>query len=221
MKERPILFSGEMVRAILRGCKTQTRRVINPQPIINEHGIVTGPLKWTPSGGIYVWNVEQWKEIAASYSSPYGQPGNLLWVRETWRAGREDNGLKPSELDPKHTDLWWEADHSSLRRLNGKPGKKRPSIYMPRWASRITLQVTGVRVERVQDISAIDAMWEGIEKAHKPLNRVTIEADPGSSTACAAIADFHKLWDSINAKRGHGWYSNPWVWVVEFDRREQ
>jgi len=285
MKERPILFSGEMVRAILRGCKTQTRRVINPQPIINEHGIVTGPLKWTPSGGIYVWNVEQWKEIAARYSSPYGQPGDrawqtglvpsdgwyyvrdfsedrpvwlrrfdggllwgwnerddpeaieieglsldtiqwkrpgdLLWVRETWRAGRKDNGLKPSELDPKHTDLWWEADHSSLRRLNGKPGKKRPSIYMPRWASRITLQVTGVRVERVQDISAIDAMWEGIEKAHKPLNRVTIEADPGSSTACAAIADFHKLWDSINAKRGHGWYSNPWVWVVEFDRREQ
>jgi len=226
MKERPILFSGEMVRAILRGRKTQTRRVINPQPIINEHGIVTGPLKWTPSGGIYVWNVEQWKEIAASYSSPYGQPGNLLWVRETWRAGREDNGLKPSELDPKHTDLWWEADHSSLRRLNGKPGKKRPSIFMPRWASRITLQVTGVRVERVQDITENDAYAEGIGDPaydHEIFGGCLahIGGGCGACANCDPISHFKYLWNDINASRGYGWDKNPWVWVVEFDRRER
>jgi hypothetical protein len=96
-------------------------------------------------------------------------------------------------------------------------GKTRPSIFMPRWASRLTLEVKDVRVERLQEISASDAMWEGLANAHEPINKKTIyKLGKYSSTGQAAIQEFAGLWDSINADRGFSWESNPWVWVVEF-----
>lgn len=186
MAERPILFSGQMVRAILDGRKTQTRRVVKP------------PAPFAPGDDILVeWATGQIK-------CPYGQPGDLLWVRETWAANRIFDDSSPRIVGNDHHGIWWKADHSSYRPLNAKPGRWRPSIHMPRWASRITLEVTGVQVEQLQEITTEDALAEGIAKHEQWTPRV----------------QFSELWDSINAKRGYGWNSNPCVWVVEFKKVE-
>lgn len=177
MKEYPILFSSEMVQAILEDRKTQTRRVIKPQP----------PELW---GGI--------SEIAAMINhSPYGKPGDRLWVRETWTTHENDKGAdcllyKADVPDPENYGPW------------------RPSIFMPRWASRITLEVVGVRVQQVQDISHTDAIAEGVEDTDK--------APYGFAVTSYAIANYRVLWNLINAKRGFGWAVNPWVWAIEFRR---
>jgi hypothetical protein len=182
MKERPILFSGPMVQAILDGRKTQTRRVVKPQP---EYWEQTGgyhyPLDKKPYRGAPVGRVRSIDE----YRCPYGQPGDRLWVRETWHqyAGGE---------------VIYRADYGPESYQAGAKGW-RPSIFMPRWASRITLEITGVRVERVQDISADDARAEGV-----------------SAPDVLPRSKFATLWDSINAKRGYGWDMNPWCWCVEF-----
>ena len=167
MKERPIIMTGESVRAILEGRKTQTRRVIKPQPR----------------------NGKDWR-------CPYGQSGGRLWVRETWQAqsitGEWWHKVKKDER-PLHN--WSVVDRATLpASLNEMPPKWISPLFMPRWASRITLEVTGVRVERVQDISEDDAIAEGT----------------GSTSV------YRLLWDSINAKRGYSWDSNPWVWAVGF-----
>lgn len=177
-----------MVRAILDGRKTQTRRVVKKipcacgvwdpteTPAIDERGHYM-------EGHSGVW----WCECCLSdpIKCPYGKPGDRLWVRETW--GRLDiNGTVEYRADenPKSVGVW------------------RPSIHMPRWASRITLEITGIRVERLQDISEDDARAEGVTAI--PL--------PGGKRCY--VAEFSNLWESIN---GDGsWNLNPWVWVVEF-----
>jgi hypothetical protein len=178
VRERPILFSGPMVRAILEGRKTQTRRIINP--------------KW--------WRCldpeNEQDRIAALSMCPYGQPGDRLWVRETWAMMPD---CHPVDSYPVYraTDPGWDDSNSGLR--------WRPSIHMPRWASRITLEITCVRVERLCEISDEDAIAEGIteQEAEDPTY-------DGSQPAWA----FMTLWDSIN---GFGsWAANPFVWVVEF-----
>lgn len=185
MKERPILFSGEMVRAILEGRKTMTRRVIKPQP--------AG--EWAAPG---------------KTACPYGQPGDRLWVRETWR--------KTNWTDEPNRGEWrvfWRATEKEDSRNNGL---WRPSIHMPRWASRILLEVVSVRVERVQDISEEDARAEGVEwQNERPCWVNYLDREDWSPTARDS---FRTLWDSINAKRGYGWDANPWVWVVEFKKIE-
>lgn len=185
MKERPILFSGEMVRAILDGRKTQTRRVIKPQP------------------------PESVSEGYTTYFCPYGIPGDRLWVRETF-APRLD-------VDPI-TELARARHYAMYKADGGDPhdpmhwhpyDKWIPSIFMPRWASRITLEITNVRVERVQDISVSECRAEGIPQAS-----FSSQTDRDAQVH----GEFMQLWDSINAKRGYSWESNPWVWVIEFKR---
>lgn len=217
MKERPILFSGEMVRAILDGRKTQTRRVIKPQPIFIKD------LDGLGIGEFLGWHKSKVEFIDSIHGSlerhcPYGQPGDRIWVRETFAARFEYDQCKPTEIHPTQnifyladgkTDIekrYPEIEHSSR-------GKWRPSIFMPHWASRITLEIVNVRVERVQDISDEDAISEGVtlEMRGRGLSR----KPRGPRMAYA------RLWDSINAKRGYGWDTNPFVWCIEFNRVEK
>lgn len=204
MKERPILFSGPMVRAILEGRKTQTRRVMKPQP--------------TLKGSQWVWRDYQWMadkqhpmDVITGGSlapCPYGKNGDRLWVRETW--WHDDDGLF-YRADQSEDSPWLEA--SQHRPSSGSKWGWRPSIHMPRAASRITLGITGVRVERLQRISEADARAEGvtIEGRHS-VGYCTGEHLPPS------IRAFRDLWDGLNAAPGHGWNANPWVWVVQFRR---
>ena len=187
--ERPILFSAPMVRALLAGTKTQTRRVVKLRgaEVIDERGWQTvflrSPWPWSPEADAWV-------------PCPYGAPGDRLWVRETWAAPHDRDHLRPREI-PNGTRIHhrasWEGPSGLLWR---------PSIHMPRWASRITLEVTGVRVERLQAISEEDAKAEGCPFDEPP---------PGKPWAW-----FRKLWMDING--AESWASNPWVWVVEFKR---
>lgn len=203
MAEKPILFSGEMVRAILAGRKTQTRRVITPQfRQMWGQGVGRGDSAYSvhvdikePDGS--------WKWLMC----PYGKPGDLLWVRETWQALFDtDTGVDwwedtPVELrTPEHlADAIYRASHTD------EDCSWRPPIHMPRWASRLTLRVTAVRCERLRDISRADCAAEG----------VAVPPDPGW------VMGFADLWDRINAKRGYSWASNPFVWVISFERVSQ
>lgn len=182
MKERPILFSGPMVRAILEGRKTMTRRVVKPNLFIERNGGNLPPIEQSHAYfGVF---------CSRHVSCPYGQPGDRLWVRETWARGMTDEELYYRATDKEITD---EEREEGMR--------WKPSIHMPRWASRITLEVTEVRVERLQGITEADSVAEGI----KPLQG-------------GAVSDFRLLWDHLNASRGYGWDANPWVWVVSFRR---
>lgn len=170
-KERPILFSGEMVRAILDGRKTQTRRVMKHQ------------------NGAHL----------AFQKCPHGNPGDCLWVRESFRLSV-----------PAHEGQTGYPIYRANFKDDPILGIWKPSIHMPRWASRITLEITGVRVERVRDISEEDAKAEGWPRDQ--------ELFPTVNTSYKANLWFERLWDSINAERGFGWDVNPWVWVLEFKR---
>jgi hypothetical protein len=190
VKERQILFSTPMIRAILEGRKTVTRRIIKPQP--REVRIQGGD--WLCDDGRIL--------------RPYALPGGHLWVRE---------GFAWSGYEKSHDHVWYRADGERGGGINW-----RPSIHMPRWASRITLEVTGVRVERLQEISARDAVAEGIECPLMRLDDARLaEAsrwaggfDTGSCQLVRVL--FRDLWDSINGPGS--WESNPYVWVVSFRR---
>lgn len=194
MRERPILFSADMVRGIRDGRKTQTRRVIVPQPVDSW---MTGP-NWSEyykDGKKNLWIEHPTKHT--EIKCPYGVPGDRLWVRETWYA-RNYGGKPCSRVD-------YAADYARPDFLKENGSKKHPSIFMPRWASRIALEIVKVRVEHVQDISEADAVAEGF-------------SDNGAhgSAHCTARYGFHCKWDSLNAKRGFAWDENPWVWCIEF-----
>lgn len=209
MKERPILFSGPMVRAILEGRKTVTRRVVKPQPdFLGSMTDPTTPFKTLGAG------------LHGQIVCPYGQTGERLWVRETCRAEELISG--EDGVRYLADDAWMMIKDDSraaidwLRLYNYAQDKGRmvPSIHMPRWASRILLEITAVRVERLQDISGDQAEAEGVDAA---LCRQFLETSP-SRHECkeAVIHGFAGLWASIN---GNGsWDANPWVWVVEFKR---
>lgn len=180
MKERPILFSAPMVRALLDGSKTQTRRVVKPRHLAQ--------IDLSRGGCVANW----------SKPMPYGQPGDRLWVREAF--ARIDGQTRP----------WIETDYRATYQHGDRLGdtlgiKKRwkPSIHMPRHASRITLDVAGVRVERLNDISEADALAEGI--THSTLNDPRVE--------------YRWLWESINGPES--WAANPWVWVICFKKWEK
>ncbi|QRI88699.1 hypothetical protein JQN63_20425 [Delftia lacustris] len=207
MRERPILFSGPMVRALLAGTKTQTRRVVKPQP------------DSTHSGFPY-WNVggyrASWCRSAADGGPlvpanpllcPYGQPGDRLWVRETFGHFERNENFKPG------CEVFYRADGNCLEL---EPW--RPSIHMPRWASRITLEITGVRVERLQDISEADARAEGIEcMAGDPECGYRNYLDQtGQDWSLSPRESFQSLWESINGPAS--WSANPWVWPLDLRR---
>lgn len=195
MKERPILFSGPMVNAILNGTKTQTRRVIANIP----HG-VTG-VTHNNARDIWFW----WDgRLAGEVVNRYGKPGERLWVRETFR---------PSVCG----DFAYRADKQIYEISEAKILSKaypslrwKPSIFMPRSVSRISLEITNVRVERLQDISEEGAKAEGVTRLPRHNNDVYGETNREA---------FERLWDQINGKK-HPWASNPWLWVVEFRRVE-
>jgi hypothetical protein len=183
MKERAILFSGDMVRAILEGRKTQTRRPIKAQP---ENGI---DICLYSDTGFGIKN-ENGGCLCKSPKCPFGQAGDQLWVRETWGV-----------MADKYHRIAYKADDSTAEVvLEGK--RWRPSIHMPRCASRITLEVDEICVERVQDINYEGMIGEGF---------TAIEQFDGC---------FSQVWDSIYYKQGAGWAANPWVWVVKFHRLE-
>lgn len=209
MKERPILFSAPMVRAILAGAKTQTRRVVKQHvygngfhfdgreilchndylpPSAMLMDVKHGKIEYTTS------NLEGWET-----ECPYGQPGDRLWVRETWRQAYPKTEYSQGVVYRADAPRALGMDEYSDRH------KWRPSIFMPRAASRITLEVTGVRVERLQDISEADACAEGVHSTG------TIGRD-----WMGATENFALLWDQINGAGSCA--SNPWVWVVEFKR---
>lgn len=191
--ERPILFNAPMVRALLEGRKTQTRRIIKPQPAANPlaKSRVAEPLRykqfaWFEGGSM--------PDIASA--CPYGQPGDRLWVRETWLPLTMDSaGLHIEYSDGAISAVQPDPD---FPRCVHYPSRLKPSIHMPRWASRITLEITKIRVERLQEISEEDALAEGVEY-HQ---------------AVTARSMFHELWNSINGVGA--WDKNPWVWVISF-----
>ena len=208
MKKRPILFKGAMVRALLAGTKTQTRRVVKPAPqMITENTITT----WDGPPTALQYQLERMGK-----GCPYGQPGDRLWVREN---GWERPDLSPRQLR-EGADTWppYEYDAQPVMcwadgELKGYGWKRRPSIHMPRWASRITLEITSVRVERLQDISEADAAAEGLHYTSERLDRWSAD---GSSWVATPQNAYRALWQDINGPES--WAANPWVWVVEFRR---
>lgn len=211
-KERPILFTGPLVNAILKSDKTQTRRVIRTE--------------W--------WRCLDPEDPddrnAAIKQCPYGQPGDRLWIRETFRyvilksdlhysVNYKAGGWKSCKRHgPKSLDV---TKATSYEGSEAWPWK--PSIHMPRWASRLTLAITNVRVERLQDISTNDALAEGVnltpfwmpnELNARPFGEKWWD-DFYFWTNYPQLV-FQRLWDSLNARRGYPWTSNPWVWVIEF-----
>ncbi|MBC2658609.1 hypothetical protein H7A76_24490 [Pseudomonas sp. MSSRFD41] len=199
VKERPILFSGPMVRAILEGRKTVTRRTVKQDWIQSDRT----PLE-TCKGVFHFW-------CSGEHSCPYGCPGDRLWVREAWVADAQVNAVAPRDLS-QGEPIRYPADGGA--RQTGcamiTPGKSRPSIHMPRWASRILLEITTVRVERLQDITPDQAIAEGV----RPADDGFFEVDKNVHLGADPRESFEMLWRST----GGDWNANPWVWVVEFRR---
>lgn len=229
MSERPILFSGPMVRAILDGRKTQTRRVVKPQP----------PIRMTAPTG-YEFSV-----AGHDYMCPYGKTGDRLWLRETWKYDnwtedgepfvryKSDNTVLlkdfPDEWVDKVEDIWANLSERSNIKIDGvaRDRRWRPSIHMPRWASRINLEITGVRVERLNDISRDDAVAEGVDwkSCPKYQSMENFQAQRMAekmgkygvlSLTIDYVGGYQKIWESINGPGS--WDANPWAWVVEFKR---
>jgi len=229
MKEHPIPFTCPMVRAILAGEKTQTRRVV---------------ARTNSTISSRQWSAEDWADLdfldATEDGAPYRKsvPGldrggylrvdrkrggerphevqcrigtrDVLWVRETWRTDERFDFIKPSEIENGSIDF--KASLPELLNQNVTAplnGKWRSSRFMPRWACRLRLRVVSVRAERVQEITADDAIAEGVWHGCE-------DNPPATPQDCFAV-----LWDSINAKRGYPWESNPWVWRIEFERIEE
>lgn len=214
MKERPILFSGEMVKAILEVRKTQMRRVVKPVRGFEHHDII----KIGMPHSAYPWAIwrhnAQTERVGVMQHCPYGQPGDRLWVREAANLAFID-GNKIGihyRVEPEREFIFNRGGSSPYKFI-----KWTPSIFMPRWASRITLEITKVRVERIQDISRNDIRNEGAYPCCVYcMGRGDQECDLSDSCSDDYSYVWRGIWDSINAKRGFGWDANPWVWVVEF-----
>lgn len=204
IKEKPIIFSTEMVKAILENRKFQTRMVIKPQPD-HCHRDVIG--KETP------YSTEGWNKLLPQIGEkeikwPW-QVEDILWVRETWCMVTALN-----DCEGKHSNQCGGIDSWDYYKADGKilPSdfKWKPSIRMPRAAARLFLKVKDIRVERLQEITAEDIRSEGL---------------PSMGVHCSdyelAIAEWKTHWDNLNAKRGYGWGLNPWVWVISFERVNQ
>jgi hypothetical protein len=188
MKERPILMRGPLVVATLEDRKWKTRRVITPQPPrqlfrVDQNDFNAWVLASRDNPDEPDWSF--------SIRCPYGSVGDRLWVRETWAQHPDEAGIIWRATDPG----WDDNDYGI---------KWKPSIFMPRWASRLTLEITDIQVERVQQITPADKEAEGLNESQ------------GYGPAA-----FESLWNEINAKRGYSWGENPWVWVISYKRVPQ
>lgn len=205
---RPIIFNGEMVRAILDGKKTQTRRTLKYQPV----DILPMPPRDNPKEKTWATLDVRGETIDENRGKVircrFGFLGDRLWIRETWQAQTIDDLWWHEVAKEDRPNFNWAITNPINPAFDTVPPKWLPSIHMPRWASRITLEITDVRVERVQNIKPIEVISEGIYEPHYGYSK---------SEGIAAILRMEQVWDSIYAKRGHSWESNPWVWVVEFE----
>ena len=202
IKERPILFSGEMVRAILEGRKTQTRRIMKPQPSSAPHI----PEIQHREKSTAIWPCETHPGQDYFAVCPYGLVGDRLWVRECWSQNNEQ--ISDSVMD---TRVVYRATSGRPATDNGVSKPWRPSSHMPRWASRITLEITGIRVERLQAISYRDCLAEGCPPVP------CYDDAPEPETILAAIqGNYQSRWESTNGPGS--WNANPWVWVLTFKR---
>lgn len=221
MKERPILFSGPMVRALLSGQKTQTRRAIKPQPFIDDRGNVVwpDPKKGPANYGQHMDGQPNWDSIIR-WRCPYGQVGDRLWVREahsihdTHGQHRKD-GLRwgpwadlPTQMNEEGTKIAYFREGFD----RCAPGKWRPSIHMPRWASRLTLEITEVRVERLLACSDADARAEGLKWVTPGMWSVDRSLPIIGNDARKV---YFELWDHINGPGSAA--ANPWVWAITFE----
>lgn len=204
MKEHGLIVATSGVQAILEGRKTQTRRVIKPQPCY-EDGLYDQGWLWE---GLFHNNEADLKQlIPLSGKCPYGQVGDRLWVKETWVE------------DPMHAgEALYKADGNPLvdEALRYHQISWRSPRFMFRKDSRITLEITGVRVERLQEITLIGAEAEGFALAG--FEQGCSACDTKNHSYYGGIIHFAEYWDSLNAKRGYSWEANPWVWVIEFRR---
>lgn len=227
MKERPILFNSVMVRAILDGRKTQTRRIVKPEPVQPCEGAYFD--KYNKGTQWNWWTSDNKQCLNQIIKCPFGKVGDSLWVRETW-----------GHFEPVYDGIEWIPDRPFLKSGERKFGKGYidaniiwavdgpfawsdedsceevsrwiPSIHMPRWASRINLEITDIKVERLNDISEEDAKAEGIED---PIS-VMMSYDPNADLVDSYVAAFCSLWSSVYGQ--DSWKSNPWVWVINFKR---
>jgi hypothetical protein len=242
VSEKPILFNTEMVKAILDGRKTMTRRVIKPQPVLVQHQDEGFHFEWNGYQVDFVHDI-----IDIEIHAPI-KVGDKLYVREAYYlCSVGDDYCKviyPSDDVHRCIDLNEQEEKDALRIIRADNDNYRtgchPSIHMPKWAARLWLEVTAVKVERLQDITALDCVYEGINLPEVP-NAVYPLPTPGGFdkwskkrqdewfmgaartmyfAQCLDIenhfSDFKILWDSINSKRGLGWQTNPWVWVYTF-----
>lgn len=213
MTEHPIIFSTDMVKAILDGKKTQTRRVIKPQPIYLHLNIEQPDLRKQIIEGI-AGRCEYWQDnnTGKTIHCPYGQAGDRLWVKETF--------CQVCYKRDRVEDVCLKEDCIRNQTMSPTCGMKWTSaIFMPHWASRITLEITKVRVERIQDITEGDAEAEGTNppiKNGNNINAISTFSLDNPKPYPLAIARFRALWDKINTQRGYSWESNPWVWVISF-----
>jgi hypothetical protein len=232
MKERPIIFSVPMVKAILntkpgvwpaepidpeKPYKSMTRRVINPQPILKGHFWELGGAGWSD-------NIKSFHPVPCHslFNRMPHKPSDVLWVRETWLS-------VPWVYDKEDSD---ENSHAYFYRADGEIAQQhnldpeadqwRPSIFMPREAARIYLELKSIRVEQLQSISVEDCIAEGMPCDNKINNpdQATHESIKNWNLTYAQFL-YKELWDSLNAKRGYSWESKPWVWVYEFMRVER
>lgn len=209
-EERPILFSAPMVRAILDCNKTQTRRAMRDQPCMLPD-FNRGHLSVRVRGAVHQAFTPKFPPVRC----PYGRLGDRLWVRETWRESRDSSAwhyAADGTILPKQRDKDLQAFLAHRAPFTWESYKWRPSIHMPRAASRITLEVTGVRVERLQDISEADALAEGIAPAHGGFGLPAGE----HFHAADSRQSYFSLWEAINGPGSVE--ADPWVWVVDFKR---
>lgn len=207
--EKPILFSTEMVQAILAGRKTMTRRVVKPQQLIKGDGSLNTCFMTN-----HLWkkvHKEMPMAFGPIYFCPY-QIGTVLWVKETWRVVKVDDIHKKMLVDyladkSERVVKFSTERYDKFRKFYKKNGWQ-SSLFIPREASKLLLKVTNIRFERLQEITERDAMKEGF------LGYYDSYAD---EQVTEATDDFVLLWDSLNKHRGYGWDSDPWVWVVEFE----
>ncbi len=219
-----------MVRAILEGRKTMTRRVARLPYITGGDVFGEG---WDFDGddcayediGVLMHYISDPK---FSHTSPYGKVGDQLWVRETWAAHKYYDGRPPIKIpDAVNVEYAAGGDRNAGTGISrGERGRWRPSIHMPKAFSRITLGITEIRMQRLQEIDEADAIFEGVQGLEKMLAGGTDTHDPDSGWESAMISNpvftFRCLWEKINGKReGCYWDANPWVWVVEFRRVEK
>jgi hypothetical protein len=234
--EKPILFSTAMVQAILQGNKSMTRRVVKPQPQNMPNGayLAKMPTPWLGYNIFYLATLSEGVITKYWQSKGYCLEGDTLWVRETWR---ERYGMSYAFFN----GCWQPVD--DIREIEYKAGgsgffngalnlcpcedvkiewgewsKWKPSIHMPRKAARLFLTVKNIRVERLHDITEEDAMAEGVGNDEDPYWKPSCN-DPDSGGSPTYKKSFEYLWDLINSKRGYGWDTNPWVWIVEFERK--